>query len=50
VRATAAGGGHTIPIYIDIGGRRFVELLVDPLRNTIATKGGGDVQAYLGRS
>jgi hypothetical protein len=49
VRATAAGGGM-IPIYIDIGGRRFVELLVDPLRNTIATKGGGDVQAYLGRS
>lgn len=51
VRATAAagGGGHPIPIYIDIGGRRLVELLVDPLRNTIATKGGGDVQAYLGR-
>jgi hypothetical protein len=42
----SGGGGQTI--VINVGGQRLGDLLLDPLRQAIRTR-GGDVQAVLGR-
>lgn len=48
LRRADQGGGDII-INLDIGGKRLGQLVIDPIRHEVRTKGGGDVQAYLGR-
>lgn len=41
------GGGGTLHLHLNIGGERLAEILIDPLRKSVRTR-GGNVQAVLG--
>lgn len=46
--ASSGGGGGIMHITLQIGERRLGELLIDPIRSVVTTR-GGNVQAVLGR-
>lgn len=45
---SAGGGGGPIHIHLSIAGKDLGELVIDPIRKTVASR-GGNVQAVLGR-
>lgn len=46
--AGAGGGGGPMHVHVNVGGHELAELIIDPLRRSIQTR-GGNVQAVLGR-
>lgn len=49
IGSVASGGGSGMTVSVNIGGQRVGDVLLDPIRQAVRTR-GGDVQAVLGRA